>query len=160
MGRARWIPLLTSVLLSGCQPAVGEPPDCDTVGAHIEKLCGLFTATWAEQVRHECETLGMSASARRCVVRSTTCEDTTLGACDVHSRTWVCTTAGRAECPPGLTCDVRRIDEVQCVDCIGDLQCVACFGDQDCEAGRFCLDGWCLDDTADHRTLQDLIGAP
>jgi len=151
MRRALW---MTLVLLSGCDlvgtgPASGGSLDCDAVGTHIEDLCGLFAAEWAEKTRHDCETFGMSASDRRCVLRSTSCEDDTLGACNVHDRTWGCS-SDDSECPPGLMCRVDSVDSV----------CVACFDDGDCESGRFCLSGWCLDDTPDHRQLQNLTDPP
>lgn len=139
--------LLAACDLLGTDAATGEPPDCEAVGAQIERLCGVFTAVWAAKTRQECETIGMSASDRRCVMRASSCDENTLGRCNVHDRTWGCETDDD-ECPPGLTCDAD------------EMECVACNGDDDCEVGRFCLDGWCLDDTAEHRSLQNLFDRP
>ena len=133
------------MLLSACDSEGGDSLDCADVGAHIADICGSFLVVFAEKVRHDCETFGMPTSDRLCVVRARTCDEDVLDGCNLHNRTWGCS-GDDPECPPGLSCDLAR------------TECVACMQDGDCDAGRFCLDGWCVDDTPEHRSLRELMG--
>jgi hypothetical protein len=127
----------------------GAGASCDDLAEHVERICGegLGSIT-AASLRHDCATFGNTPHAKRCVLAADSCDEDSLGACDIHNRHWVCEPGtGASDCPPGLMCNDED-DEAECVECRAD---------EDCDAAELCLSGWCVRDTDTNRQLQGVL---
>jgi hypothetical protein len=142
--------LSVSVVLAACDRDEDDGAvSCDDVSEHVERICGEgLGSVMAASLRYDCVTFGNTAEAKRCVLAADRCDDDSLGACDIHNRSWGCTQgSGTADCPPGLACN----DEEE------ESECIECRADGECNAGKLCVSNWCVRDSDQNRQLQGLL---